>query len=352
MPFPDALAAVRAVDGHGRGHQAAQQAWPCLAQADISRLPEILAAMDDSGPIATNWLRAAVDTVAERALKGGQTFSLDSLEEFLCDRSHGPRPRRLAFEWILRIKPDRREFLLRDMLDDPSLELRYDAVAALMAQARPAEDPPKAIAIYRNALDAARDIGQINACADALKQLGQPVDLVEHLGLITTWHLIGPFDNSNESGFDVAYPPEQGIDLAAKYHGKLGEVAWQHKRSDHPNGLVDINQCFGDYQGSIVYATADFYVADPQSAQIRLASYNATKVWLNGKQIDANEVYHTAMFLDQYISQVQLRPGRNVILLKVCQNEQTEDWARNWNFQLRVTDLLGKAIHSDTPDSR
>jgi hypothetical protein len=39
-----------------------------------------------------------------------------------------------------------------------------------------------------------------------------------------------------------------------------------------------------------------------------------------------------------------LTAGMNVILLKVCQNEQTEDWAQDWKFQLRVSDSSGAAV--------
>jgi hypothetical protein len=48
--------------------------------------------------------------------------------------------------------------------------------------------------------------------------------------------------------------------------------------------------------------------------------------------------------MDQFIVRGELKPGKNVILLKVCQNEQKEDWAQVWQFQLRVCDSIGKAI--------
>jgi hypothetical protein len=41
-----------------------------------------------------------------------------------------------------------------------------------------------------------------------------------------------------------------------------------------------------------------------------------------------------------------LRRGKNAILIKVCQNEQTEDWAQRWQFQFRVCDASGTAILS------
>ena len=34
----------------------------------------------------------------------------------------------------------------------------------------------------------------------------------------------------------------------------------------------------------------------------------------------------------------------NAILLKICQNEQTEEWAQDWKYQIRVCDSAGAAI--------
>jgi hypothetical protein len=56
------------------------------------------------------------------------------------------------------------------------------------------------------------------------------------------------------------------------------------------------------------------------------------------------EVYHANSAIDQYVGRGVLKKGKNVILVKVCQDEQTVDWAQNWVFQLRVCDASGKAI--------
>jgi hypothetical protein len=73
---------------------------------------------------------------------------------------------------------------------------------------------------------------------------------------------------------------------------------------------------------------------------------NSWKVWLNGKLLFGRDEYHFNSEIDQYLMPAQLQPGRNTILVKVCQNEQTEDWAGDWDFQLRVTDPLGTPILS------
>ena len=73
---------------------------------------------------------------------------------------------------------------------------------------------------------------------------------------------------------------------------------------------------------------------------------NGNKVWVNGELVIANHVYHAGTEVDQYVAPVKLQPGPNSILVKVCQNEQTESWAQRWQFQLRVCDAVGTAILS------
>ncbi len=48
--------------------------------------------------------------------------------------------------------------------------------------------------------------------------------------------------------------------------------------------------------------------------------------------------------MDQHVAPVVLKPGRNVIVLKLCQNEQTESWAQKFSFNCRVCDELGGAV--------
>src|SRR5207253_3229283 len=81
--------------------------------------------------------------------------------------------------------------------------------------------------------------------------------------------------------------------------------------------------------------------------ELRIGTPNAYKMWLNGKLVSQANVYHANVKLDQYVSRAEMRPGQNVIVVKLCQNEQTEDWAADWKFQLRVCDATGTAILSE-----
>jgi hypothetical protein len=58
----------------------------------------------------------------------------------------------------------------------------------------------------------------------------------------------------------------------------------------------------------------------------------------------ANEIYHNSNSIDKFIGEGELKEGENQILIKVCQNEQKEPWAQDWQFQVRICDESGLAI--------
>ncbi|MEC7356220.1 MAG: hypothetical protein VYE53_13850, partial [Planctomycetota bacterium] len=64
----------------------------------------------------------------------------------------------------------------------------------------------------------------------------------------------------------------------------------------------------------------------------------------NGELVISNHVYHAGNAIDQFAGAITLKPGANQIILKICQNEQTDSWAQEWQFQARVTDATGKKI--------
>jgi hypothetical protein len=348
-----ALAKLQAVGPAGKGHREAAEAWRELARADAAQLATLLAALDQAGPLAANWIRTAVDAVAERTLQSGGTLPASELEKFVRDRRHAPRARRLAYEWLRRVDPTAAERLIPDALDDPSLEMRRDAVARLMNKASALADPKRkadAVALYRKALTAARDTDQMTLAAQRLRSLDQTVDLARQFGFIVVWKVIGPFDNAedkgSDQGYDAVYPPETGLDFASSCRGLHGVVRWIDYTTTDDYGNVDLNAALGVEKSVAGYATAEFLAAGRREVEIRIASDNAIKVWLNGKLIDRRHVYHGGSQLDQYVIPVVLQPGRNVILVKVCQNAQTQDWARSWGFQLRVCDRWGAAVLS------
>ena len=98
-----------------------------------------------------------------------------------------------------------------------------------------------------------------------------------------------------------------------------------------------------------MYATTEFNSPTARVVEFRLGTPNAWKIWLNTKLLFGRDEYHRGMAIDQYRVRGELKPGANTLLLKLCQNEQTEDWAQRYEFQLRVADLSGIGIQSQTP---
>lgn len=342
-----ALETLRRVGSEGSGNEAARAAWREVAAAPSSALPSLLRALDGAGPLAANWIRGAVDAVAERALERGGALPAAELEKFVRDRERAPRARRLAYEWLTRVDPGAGERLIALFLDDPSVELRREAVERVLAGAREQEklaDREGAAGAYEKALLAARDKDQIDLCAKKLRELGRAVDLVRHFGFLRRWHLAGPFDNAGAAGFDRAYPPEGGVDLAAEHEGKEGPVRWRAHASEDEYGVVDLNQALGTKKDVLAYAFHEFASGEERDVEIRLSTVNAWKLWLNGELLFARNEYHRGTEVDHYRVRGRLRAGRNEILLKVCQNAQTQDWAVHWRFQLRVCDAAGTAV--------
>ncbi len=340
----DALMTLQTAKVDGSNSPQLADALRVASMAKVADVPRILSAVPVDDRLVQNWIRNAADTALANAQSRGEEIPMEMLRDYLVDTEHPPRARRVAYEWLKEIDPLAASQLLPDFYNDPDLELRYDAVATLIDTSNKLDDDAKRTELLKLAFASARDANQLSTCATALDQLGVEVDIVEQLGFITTWRILGPFDNVDGDGFAAVYPPEESIDLRTGYDGKNGEVKWQEIVSDAPMGLVDLAEPFDNEKGAVAYAYATIESPQAYTANLRYMSHNATKLWLNGKLVAESVVYHAGGDGDQYIVPVTLKKGKNEILLKVCQNEQTEPWAQSWEFALRVCDPLGGKI--------
>lgn len=343
-----AVKALLTVGKEGKGATEAARAVRQLSGRQADVLPALLQAMDQASPEACNYLRAAVEALADNALSRGKPLPVKHLEAFLQDPKHHPKARRLAYDLLLRVDPTTPQRWLPGMLQDPSLELRRDAVAFAMREAEAAltsGDKDAARQKFEQAFRGARDRDQVDALAKYLKGLGVTVDIAGHFGFIRDWLLVGPFDNSGGVGFAAVYAPEKGIDPKQTYVGKQNlQLVWKPHTTTDPYGVVDLNKAIGKHMGAVGYAYAVVESPEARPVEVRVGSNNAVKVWLNGQEVIAHEEYHHGNRMDQYVGSGTLRAGRNEVLIKVCQNEQKEEWAQSWSFQLRLCDRVGSAV--------
>ena len=338
--------ALLAIDKEGKGHDEAAPLLRSLVQQPSSALLPLLHGMDRANPLAANWFRGAFESIADRNLSSG-TLPQQELEAFVVDRSHAADARQLAFDWLVKIDATAADRLVPGMADDPSTEFRRAGVQRLLdaaAKAKESQDSAASKELYGQAFRAALDPDQLDLAFDELTALGEQPDLKKQLGLLSNWWMIGPFDHRNGIGFNAAYPPETEIELQKKYAGTESEVSWTEKTTDHRHALLDLNNLLGHHKGAVAYAYQEFESDRDQPVEIRLGTPNGWKLWVNGEPVFAHEEYHQSSRLDQYRTPVMLKAGTNQILLKICQNEQTQDWAQRWEFQLRVCDKLGTAV--------
>lgn len=338
------LAALQAVGPEGKGNAEASAAWKDLVTtATPAQWPEILAGMDKANPLSRNWLRGAVYALADREKAAGRPFPLESLTVFLKNTSHGGAARMLAADLVKEGDAAAWAQLMPGFLDDPEAMLRREPVAALLTKSTAAKDRDG----LTKALHAARDQDQVRAATDELRTLGETVDLPRHYGFLMDWKVTGPFDNKGRKGFDAVFPPEKGVDLSASYPAIAADappVKWQDFTGKDEFGLIDFNKPLGMTKEVTAYAVTTFQSPEARDAEIRLGCKNAWKVWLNGELLFGRDEYHRGMKIDQYVLPVKLKAGANEILVKCCQNEQTETWTVEWEFQLRVCDASGTAI--------
>ncbi|MEM9367146.1 MAG: hypothetical protein AAGD07_14225 [Planctomycetota bacterium] len=366
------LQAVNGVGPNGAGHAEAISAlnkWGSDTGAETAteRLWSVLATMKEAEPRGKNWLRLVASDLLQKAENensgsGLAEKFLSTRIRFIRDRSHDPDARYLIYRSVIRGDDGLRDELLSEATDDPSLPLRYLAVAAGMKRAEAMKEPQpvEAKTLYQSLVRNARHPDQIRSIAKALDDLGEPVDLAKTLAMIRQWEVIASFNNTDGVGFAAAYPVErvyldasnEPAELLRSFQDEDETLDWQTVQSDDAMGVVDLNPVYDNAKNAVAYAYCQFRIAEDVFAgdgelrqfQVRLGSKNANKAWMNGVPVLANEVYHSGGMIDQYVGVCGLRPGLNSILLKICQNNQTQPWAQEFQFQFRITDSTGQGI--------
>ncbi|MCG9129492.1 hypothetical protein JT359_18035 [Candidatus Poribacteria bacterium] len=164
-------------------------------------------------------------------------------------------------------------------------------------------------------------------------------EYIQKTGFVTedSWMVIGPFDNAGGVGYDTEYIPEDitPIDLNAKYDGLNGTVSWKRFNDAELDGYIHIGEKNVNWE--VTYASATVISPDAREVQFRFDSDDQGKVWLNGSEI----FLHTKAFMaiiDRYSIPATLQPGKNSILVKVCNEEGA------CAFILRITDQNGQSI--------
>jgi len=163
--------------------------------------------------------------------------------------------------------------------------------------------------------------------------------------------LIGTWDNDQNKGFDISYPPEQEIDIDKTYKGQLVEIGW---RTQYPTALsttsINLKELLHPNVWAVGYLASVIHAIKKGPYDLRLSSTDAIKVWVNNILVFENRHISQWTF-DGIVIPVILRSGANRILIKSAQDKGS------WQLRARITRPGGmpvdppmlKALPADTP---
>ncbi len=343
------LAVIAKTGPQGEGSAAAKVARDQLAKQGVEVLPQLLVAMDTTNAVAANWYRTVYEEIVARELARDVTkWPVEFFKEYVSDAKRAGRPRRLVLGLLDKLEPAFRAKWLPTRLDDS--EFRYEAVGLALSagdRALQDKDPSSAKAAFRKAFESARDSTQVTQAAAKLKSLGEPAEVAQHLGLVTEWWLVGAFDAPQKTGFAKIFEPEVNVDLQAKYRDQGGtEIVWKRHHETDTLGQLDLNKQLGTTREAVGYAYSEIDVPRAQAAQVRCGADDNCSVWLNGEKVFARDQWLNGTRFDRFIAPIQLKSGRNTLLVKICQGPQHKDpeVPNNWSLQLRLCDEQGRGI--------
>lgn len=145
---------------------------------------------------------------------------------------------------------------------------------------------------------------------------------------LTKWHVIGPFANENEKGFEKVFSPEEtpgAIDLSFQDVGTDGKsVSWRAVDAKVEGNIAAFDlQAFCKkygYRGNdlVVYLATTIHSPKEGKAILALGSEDGVKVWVNGQLVHKHFVRRPATPGADRVS-IPLKKGSNLMLIKLEQ---------------------------------
>ena len=134
------------------------------------------------------------------------------------------------------------------------------------------------------------------------------------------WYFAGPFDNPDRKGIDVKYPPEKEVDLKATFVGKNErKFGWKEFKGFELGKILNLKSIIpDDNDAAVVYLYHEFDSNEAGRLPISLGADDTMSLWFNGARL-LYEDHERASAPDQFFAQLKLKPGKNQLLLKVCQ---------------------------------
>ena len=184
----------------------------------------------------------------------------------------------------------------------------------------------------------------------AQETLGSETHTFQGRALLThayagSWLIVGPFPNGG-SGFDTAYPPEQGIDPQQVMEGKDGQVRWRPHEVRDCFGYVDLTALMASpplqpVRDAVAYAACSVWSPGECTVWAELAGEEQLKLWCNGALVLAADSPRTVV--PRQVA-VTLHTGWNEVLIKATRGPREEFSGRMFGFYFRFVDEHGAVV--------
>jgi hypothetical protein len=166
-------------------------------------------------------------------------------------------------------------------------------------------------------------------------EAGETRKVARALGYWSDWYLVGLWPNDEGDLLDTPYPPEEGVDLDARYAVRAGEAGWGLHRSESPYGVVDLAEYFypENSEYTVAYAYTTVEACGEVGVRMEVSCDDDIVLWVNDQLVFAGGAV-TGNF-DIHVDTV-LHEGVNAILAKVFNKPHA------FNFSLRIADENGR----------
>lgn len=145
---------------------------------------------------------------------------------------------------------------------------------------------------------------------------------------LSSWYVIGPFDNPNRVNLTRKFAPESTVDLNAAYIGRNGErVRWQFIQTDNNPETKDWNgakgrrqsmlQPPGDPAYTIWYGYTEVFFDRECDLWLGTGSDDRSDIWINDMHVwnSSNEL--KSWSINEGFRKVHFRKGRNRVLVRL-----------------------------------
>jgi cellulose synthase operon protein C len=157
-------------------------------------------------------------------------------------------------------------------------------------------------------------------------------DRVRALGYVSSFLVVGPFDNDGKAGLDQVFEPEAELTApitpGRAFAGKERPVRYRGVSNAFPFGWLDASALVRPETKVCIYASAfvrdDKLTRGTRKIRVYVGTGGAFKLFWNGRESLKDTAYRGHDF-DRAGVELELAPGPNPLLLKVCGEENAPE---------------------------